>query len=132
MTTNTNQQRSKHAADISSGTAFTLPYKYFKWADDQEQDEMIDAARSGRLDEFIKERYGDPPHPLRSVAPPKAKQTDLASFAGRSGSIDFNGLTIRVRVLEARLRYGHIDLRLTPEAGEGERWVEHRRVCLDS
>lgn len=114
------------------GSGLGLPYKFFKWADDQEQDEMIAAAQEGRLDAFIKERYGDPPHPLKRAAPPKLNQVDLASFAGRSGSIDFNGLTIRVRILEARLRYGHIDVRLTPEAGEGERWVEHRRVCLDS
>ena len=120
------------AVQSSENQTIGLPYKFFEWADDQEQDEMLDAARDGRLDEFIEQRYGDPPHLFNHVAAPKPNEVDLASFAGRSGSIDFHGLSIRVRVLEARRRFGHIDFLLTPEAGEGERWMEHHRVSLDS
>ena len=61
-----------------------------------------------------------------------ATSQELAAFVGQTGRIDLNGLSIQVKVQDARLRFGHIDLLLTPEAGDGQRWVEAKGVRLDA
>lgn len=55
---------------------------------------------------------------------------DLAGFIGRKGQIDLGSLTVDVSVRNARHRYGHVDLLISPNAGSGEQWVEGRRVKL--
>lgn len=57
--------------------------------------------------------------------------TDLTQYADRTGSMTVDTLSFAVRVVEARTRYGHLDFRVTPIAGNGERWVEQHRVDLD-
>lgn len=59
-----------------------------------------------------------------------AKSLDLDEYANRVGSIDLDGLTIGVVVKQARVRFGHLDLLVTPREGSGERWIESRRVAL--
>jgi hypothetical protein len=57
--------------------------------------------------------------------------TDLTQYADRTGRMTVDTLSFAVRVIEARNRYGHLDFRVTPIAGGGERWVEQHRVDLD-
>jgi hypothetical protein len=59
-----------------------------------------------------------------------ATADDLAGLIGRKGQIELNSLTVEVGVRNARHRYGHVDLLISPEAGFGEQWVEARRVKL--
>jgi len=59
-----------------------------------------------------------------------ATADDLTALVGRKGQIELNSLTVEVGVLNARHRYGHVDLLISPEAGFGEQWVEARRVRL--
>jgi hypothetical protein len=56
---------------------------------------------------------------------------DLDSFPGRTGTFEFDGLSFGVKIVKARLRFGHLDLLITPSVGNGERWVEQHRVILD-
>lgn len=55
---------------------------------------------------------------------------DLDSLRDRSGIMVMNDLTIEVKITDARNRYGHLDLLVTPVAGSGEKWVEHHRVTV--
>jgi hypothetical protein len=59
-----------------------------------------------------------------------ATASDLTSLVGRRGTIDLNSLTVNVSVRNARHRYGHVDLLISPDAGSGEQWVEARRVTI--
>lgn len=61
----------------------------------------------------------------------KAKTLDLTAYNGRTGTIKMDALTVGVRVKEARVRFGHIDLLVTPVNGWGEKWIESRRVSVD-
>ena len=56
---------------------------------------------------------------------------DLDSFPGRTGTFEFDGLSFGVKIVKARLRFGHLDLLIAPTVGNGERWVEQHRVVLD-
>lgn len=56
--------------------------------------------------------------------------TDLEPYKHRNGTIDVNGLIVAVKVVDARFRYGHIDLKVTPLSGRGERWMESGKVFL--
>jgi hypothetical protein len=65
-----------------------------------------------------------------SIYSSDTKSPDLDSFVGRTGNFDTDGLSFGVRVVKARLRFGHLDLLITPTFGKGERWVEQHRVNL--
>lgn len=54
-----------------------------------------------------------------------------ASSVGRTGSIDVNGLQVRVKVIEEKFAYGRIDAKVVPLQGSGEKWVHLARVSLD-
>lgn len=54
----------------------------------------------------------------------------LAPYIGREGLLPLDGIRIVVVVIDARYRFGTMDLRVTPEAGDGSRWVEADRVTL--
>ena len=60
----------------------------------------------------------------------KITAEDIAALRGMSGVMKMEDLQISVNVVEARLRFGHLDLLVTPVAGTGERWVETHRVAL--
>lgn len=55
---------------------------------------------------------------------------NLGAYRGVYGRIEDNGLTFDVRVNQARVRFGHLDLLCTPLAGDGERWVEYKNIVL--
>ena len=55
---------------------------------------------------------------------------DLDSYVGLNATITENGLTINTKIVGARTRYGHLDLNVTPQAGEGTRWVEYKNLSI--
>ncbi len=59
-----------------------------------------------------------------------ATADDLKGFIGRHGQIELGSLTVDVSIRNARHRYGHVDLLISPNSGSGEQWVEGRRVKL--
>jgi hypothetical protein len=56
--------------------------------------------------------------------------TDLDTYKNRNGTIDVGGLIVAIRVVDSRFRYGHIDLKVVPISGRGERWMESGKVSL--
>lgn len=56
--------------------------------------------------------------------------TDLEQYKHRNGTIDVSGLIVAVKVVDSRFRYGHIDLKVVPLSGRGERWMESGKVSL--
>lgn len=58
---------------------------------------------------------------------------ELTELVGRSGVWRTIGdcLKIRIKTLDARQSYGRVDVRITPEAGNGEAWVDSDFVTLD-
>jgi len=57
---------------------------------------------------------------------------DLLAYIGKTGAIEANGLSVDVKINDARTRYGHLDLSVTPLAGTGERWVEYKNIAINS
>ncbi len=49
---------------------------------------------------------------------------ELKENIGRQGLLSVTGTTLKfvVTILDARSRYGHLDYKVTPIAGEGETW----------
>lgn len=66
------------------------------------------------------------------AAPNTTKITpeDLEALRGQRGSLSTEGMTVDVEIRDARLRFGHLDVLVTPVAGSGERWFERHRVVL--
>jgi hypothetical protein len=58
------------------------------------------------------------------------KDVDLTVYSNRRGFINVNTLSIGVEIKQARVRYGHIDLLVTPINGNGEKWMEIHKVEL--
>ena len=61
----------------------------------------------------------------------KDGKIDLSAYRGKKGKIEENNLTINVKILESRVRYGHLDLKVTPLNGEGEVWVERKNILIE-
>lgn len=53
-----------------------------------------------------------------------------ALYSGRLGTLERDGLSVRVLVLDARRDCGRLRLLVTPAQGTGERWVNEERVTL--
>lgn len=58
------------------------------------------------------------------------KDVDLSTYNNRRGFINLNTLSVGVEIKQARVRYGHIDLLVTPLNGTGEKWMEIHKVTL--
>lgn len=56
---------------------------------------------------------------------------DLDRYKDRTGQITIESLTVDVQIKDARLRFGHIDLLVTPVLGTGSQWVEQHRVEIE-
>jgi len=68
---------------------------------------------------------------MKSVTYSRSDGTpDLAAYRDRTGTLAVDKLNIDVKITDARMRYGHLDLLVTPIAGQGERWVEQHRIEL--
>lgn len=55
---------------------------------------------------------------------------DLTAFRKKVGVMTVADLKVKVKVVDARLRFGHLDLLVTPVSGDGKQWVEQHRVDL--
>jgi hypothetical protein len=55
---------------------------------------------------------------------------DYEAYKGLDGTVEDNGLIVDVRVVDARRRYGHLDLLVVPKSGSGERWTERKNIVL--
>lgn len=53
---------------------------------------------------------------------------DLTRYSNRRGYIKMNTMSIGVDIIKARIRYGHIDLLVSPITGTGEKWMEIHKV----
>lgn len=60
----------------------------------------------------------------------KLTDIDLTSYNNKQATIHINNLAIGVTIKSARLRYGHLDLLVTPIAGTGEKWMESSGVKI--
>jgi hypothetical protein len=60
----------------------------------------------------------------------KNGKIDLDAYKGKKGQIKENNLTIDVNIVDSRVRYGHLDLRVTPVSGDGEVWVERKNILI--
>lgn len=57
---------------------------------------------------------------------------ELASFVGRTGHYQARaGMTVEIRVTNARESYGRLDLLVAPIAGTGEAWISTALIKLD-
>lgn len=56
------------------------------------------------------------------------RNVDLNRYSNRRGYITINAMSIGVEIIKARIRYGHIDLLVTPITGHGEKWIEIHKV----
>ena len=59
---------------------------------------------------------------------------ELAAYIGKTGtfSIAPGAWSFDVRVVNARVSYGGLQLEIEPIAGTGKRWVEARKVALQT
>jgi hypothetical protein len=69
------------------------------------------------------------PNPNRFARTPDGA-IDFDAYAGLKASYRVESLNVEVMVLEARQRFGHLDLLITPIAGSGERWTEYKNIVL--
>lgn len=56
---------------------------------------------------------------------------DLTKFVGRTGTMPIGLLRIPVEIVDARSRYGSIDVQVIPVGGQGSQWITAARVKLD-
>ena len=56
---------------------------------------------------------------------------DLDAYRDKIGMITVDDLLVEVKITDARLRFGHLDLLVTPVSGSGERWVEKHRISVE-
>ena len=52
------------------------------------------------------------------------------SVVGRVGTMSIEDISVAVKVVAERFRYGRLDLQVKPLAGTGTRWVEFHNVQL--
>jgi hypothetical protein len=68
--------------------------------------------------------------PIKYARTPDGK-IDYKAYCGLTGSIKANGLTVNVRIVDARRRYGHLDLQVTPTDGADTVWVERKNIVIN-
>lgn len=55
---------------------------------------------------------------------------DTESYKNITGTITLDGLTVDVKVIDARVAYGRLDFSVEPLSGSGSRWVSSSKVKL--
>jgi hypothetical protein len=65
---------------------------------------------------------------MKTYTKQELKNSDPMRLIGKKGRITLNDLTINVHIVDARVRFGHIDLLIEPITGSGKKWVEKHRV----
>ena len=56
---------------------------------------------------------------------------ELAAMIGQNATYRVGALSVAVVVIDARNRFGNLDLLISPGAGTGEQWVQSDSVTLD-
>jgi hypothetical protein len=67
---------------------------------------------------------------VKIYTPSEGSTPDLNAYRDREAFIHVDDLVIEVKIKDARLRFGHLDLLVTPISGSGQRWIEQHRVTL--
>lgn len=52
----------------------------------------------------------------------------LQYLKGKKGTIKIETMTVAVKILSIRRRFGHVDALITPTAGTGEKWISLHKV----
>ncbi len=52
------------------------------------------------------------------------------AYRGLTGTVTWADMVIDIAVVDARQRYGHLDLQVTPISGHGLLWLERKNVHL--
>jgi hypothetical protein len=55
---------------------------------------------------------------------------EMAQYLGRSGRFHVQGMEVAVRVIDARLSFGVVQLEIAPYSGSGSAWVARDSVRL--
>ena len=55
---------------------------------------------------------------------------DLNAYIGLDAKIITNKLEVNVKIINARRRFGHLDLLVIPTSGTGEVWVERKNIQI--
>lgn len=58
-------------------------------------------------------------------------QKDLSAFIGKTGTYQTGGLTVNVKIVDARLTFGRVDLFITPVSGLGQKWTMAAKVKIE-
>lgn len=61
----------------------------------------------------------------------KEGRINLPAYKGKKGQVKENNLLINVKILDSRVRFGHLDLKVTPLDGSGEVWVERKNILIE-
>lgn len=59
-------------------------------------------------------------------------QVDHDAYKSVLAIYPIDGLDVNVKIVDARTRFGHLDLLVTPLHGAGERWVERKNLQIPS
>jgi len=57
-------------------------------------------------------------------------RVDTEAYVGLDGVIKANSLEVNVKITGARIRYGHLDLQVTPKDGAGAVWIERKNISI--
>jgi hypothetical protein len=69
--------------------------------------------------------------PISMIVRTEDGKVDTNAYLNLTGTITQDGLTVEVKTIGARTRYGHLDLEVVPVAGHGRRWVERKNIVLN-
>jgi len=53
---------------------------------------------------------------------------EIAELLDKAATLETDGLSVSVKIIDARENFGRIDVCVTPEAGSGQAWVSADRV----
>lgn len=57
-------------------------------------------------------------------------QINLTDYKGRKASISMDTLAFEVEIKDARIRFGRLDFLVSPNSGNGQKWVEQHKVAI--
>ena len=55
---------------------------------------------------------------------------EMAQYLGRSGRFHVQGMEVAVKVVDARVSFGQVQLEIEPFSGSGSAWVDRDSVRL--
>ena len=55
---------------------------------------------------------------------------ELAQYLGRSGRFHVQGMEVAVRVVDARVSFGQVQLEIEPYSGSGTAWVAQDSIRI--